>query len=204
MGRQEQRELDRQSRPRLLSHWSDGFAVRSSRYVCNCEAHPGVPRGFRASLTDSELVQRAMQEKCITTAARLHAVRLLFDGRSVGKATLVGVVFFFLVFTGPVVGLKLLGFSAAGIVKGSVAASIQATFPLISSGSWFAMAQSASATGAVWFPMTSAVVGGLGSWITLGGEKLMITSDWQLFGLVLKYSLVDDTLRDLLHRSLAT
>ena len=59
--------------------------------------------------------------------------------------------------------LSILGFGAAGVAKGSIAASIHSVIGSVSAGSLFATAQS---TGAVW-----AI-----SWTTIGGMTLLGTA----------------------------
>eukprot|EP00429_Kryptoperidinium_foliaceum_P049793 CAMPEP_0176106762 /NCGR_PEP_ID=MMETSP0120_2-20121206/53576_1 /TAXON_ID=160619 /ORGANISM="Kryptoperidinium foliaceum, Strain CCMP 1326" /LENGTH=202 /DNA_ID=CAMNT_0017440885 /DNA_START=83 /DNA_END=691 /DNA_ORIENTATION=- len=159
-----------------------------------------LPEAATIPMTDDALLVFAMKYGTITNEARMHAVKLLFEASAgtVGKATLIGALLFFLVTAGPAAGLWMLGFTAKGIASGSIAATIQSTFPLISGGSLFAWAQSMGATGAFFFPKLGALGAGLGAWAAAGGSSLVVSSDWQLFGVLLEKNLFDDNLRRIL------
>eukprot|EP00428_Durinskia_dybowskii_P026504 CAMPEP_0170234102 /NCGR_PEP_ID=MMETSP0116_2-20130129/16797_1 /TAXON_ID=400756 /ORGANISM="Durinskia baltica, Strain CSIRO CS-38" /LENGTH=209 /DNA_ID=CAMNT_0010484897 /DNA_START=52 /DNA_END=681 /DNA_ORIENTATION=- len=150
---------------------------------------------------DAALVQQALDEGVVDNEVRLHAIALVFKSGLVAKATLIGVVVGFLVFAGPSIGLKLLGFGASGVARGSVAAAIQATFPLVARGTWFAWAQSVSMSGAAWLP-TTGLITGAGAWFEMAGRRIAVFSDQQLLELLVRYSLVDERMRSLLSRAL--
>eukprot|EP00437_Effrenium_voratum_P012679 CAMPEP_0181452548 /NCGR_PEP_ID=MMETSP1110-20121109/29263_1 /TAXON_ID=174948 /ORGANISM="Symbiodinium sp., Strain CCMP421" /LENGTH=204 /DNA_ID=CAMNT_0023576833 /DNA_START=244 /DNA_END=858 /DNA_ORIENTATION=+ len=94
---------------------------------------------------------------------RLAQLKELYETPGVSRWLFISATVAFLVTTGPVIGLKVLGFTATGVVKGSLAATIQSTFPSVTAGAWFAWAQSAAATGtaACW---KSGTLLGLGTW----------------------------------------
>ncbi|KAJ7915837.1 hypothetical protein B0H13DRAFT_2452687 [Mycena leptocephala] len=102
---------------------------------------------------------RLRQQPVIAAAAGLGLVTL--GGVTVGPAILVGT-------------LNLLGFSASGVVGGSIAAGIQSALygGYVASGSAFALAQSAAAGGiivsSVPVQAVSAGAMALGAWIGLG------------------------------------
>lgn len=147
---------------------------------------------------DATLIQEALQKVAVDNELRLHALKLLFsDPARVGSLTLQCSVLFFLVAVGPALGLKLLGFKATGIAAGSIAASIQSTFPLITAGSWFAWAQSLGAMAGSWGSGVLCWKTGLGaaSCLTAGSFR-----DRKLLEEVLKHGLMDEKMRELLHR----
>jgi len=109
-----------------------------------------------------DIISRLRQQPGVAAAAGLGLVAL--GGITVAPAVGVG-------------ALNLLGFSASGIVSGSIAAGIQSTFygGTIASGSAFALAQSAAAGGIVVasapIQAASAGVMALGAWVGLGRPR---------------------------------
>lgn len=92
----------------------------------------------------------------------------------------------------PLIGLKLLGFSGAGIAPGSWAAAWQP--PAISSQGWFAWAQTTAATGAA-FPKLGMVTSGA-TWLGLSQPAPDMT-DEELLMKLLEKNLIDYEIRNL-------
>ena len=100
---------------------------------------------------DEELAKKVLSKGLVNNEVRECALQRLYEKKGVSKWLLISATIGFLVAAGPVIGLKLLGFTAAGVAKGSLAAMIQSTFPLVGASTWFAWAQSAAATGSAFF-----------------------------------------------------
>jgi len=156
--------------------------------------------------SDKQLIREALDGDRVTNNIRLKALWLLLrsgEGK-IAHWVLISAVLGVLVAAGPVLGMKLLGFSAAGIVKGSVAAALPSKLPLVAAGSWFAWAQSASATGAItaigaklwlWSGMAF-----LSSGLVYQGKRIFAMTDRQLLLTVAENGLVDEELRSMLHQ----
>lgn len=96
---------------------------------------------------DVALVKQVVDRGLVDNEIRVEALRCMYNQPSrFGRAVLLGAVLGLVTFAGPLVAIKLLGFTATGVAKGSVAALIQSTFPLIPAGSWFAWLQSLAMT----------------------------------------------------------
>ncbi|KAJ6467516.1 hypothetical protein C8R47DRAFT_813418 [Mycena vitilis] len=128
------------------------------------------PFGTRTdSKTVGAVVARLRQDHPVATAAAGIGL-ITLGGITVGPAVLVGT-------------LNLLGFSASGIVSGSIAAMIQSAVygGYVASGSAFALAQSAAAGGIVVasVPVQAACASamGLGAWLGFGRNRPADGSD---------------------------
>eukprot|EP00438_Fugacium_kawagutii_P014787 Skav228776 [mRNA] locus=scaffold589:577287:577667:- [translate_table: standard] len=106
---------------------------------------------------------------------------------TLGKELIFTTVLCYLVASGPLLGLNFLGFGAAGVAKGSIAAMLQARFPNVAAKSLFSVAQSAGATG-VTFKKLGAVAG----LSRLGADGLIQALE--------RAGLIDEEFRQLLHR----
>eukprot|EP00429_Kryptoperidinium_foliaceum_P011613 CAMPEP_0176037982 /NCGR_PEP_ID=MMETSP0120_2-20121206/18820_1 /TAXON_ID=160619 /ORGANISM="Kryptoperidinium foliaceum, Strain CCMP 1326" /LENGTH=154 /DNA_ID=CAMNT_0017371373 /DNA_START=102 /DNA_END=566 /DNA_ORIENTATION=- len=151
-------------------------------------------------MTDDALLAFAMKNGTITYAARMYAVKTLFEAsaRAIGKAALIGALLFFLVTAGLDAGLWMMGFTAKGITRRSTAAMIQSTFPLISGGFLFKWAQRMGMTRALFNPKFAALGAILGALAAACGNSVVVSSDWQLFGVLLEKNLFDDDVRRML------
>ena len=158
-----------------------------------------LPGWWPFGTSDQRLIEEALSNGTVDTELRLHVIKLLFkDPSRANTMVLKSAVLFFLVAAGPIAGLKLLGFKASGVAAVSVAASIQAKFPLVSAGSWFAWAQGVGAKAGVLGTGAMFSKAGLGA--SSSYVLYRMQGDRDLLESALKAGVVDDEMRRLLQR----
>jgi hypothetical protein len=147
---------------------------------------------------DATLIDEAIRRGAVNNSVRMHALKLMFQNPGdFSKPIMMSALLGFLVAVGPLVGLKLLGFTAAGVAKGSVAALIQSTFPNVAAGSWFAWGQSTAALkvfGGAGMGLTTAFASTVGIKVA----ELTALGDKELLNDILKRGLMDSKMRELL------
>ena len=147
---------------------------------------------------DATLIDEAIRRGGVNNSVRMHALKLMFQNPGdFSKPIMMSALLGFLVAVGPLVGLKLLGFTAAGVAKGSVAALIQSTFPNVAAGSWFAWGQSTAALKVFgWAGMGLTTT--FASTVGIKVAELTAFGDKELLNNILKRGLMDSKMRELL------